>query len=426
MIDIDDYQRYNDFYNQEKKKMIESLQPVEPSYRVEYLIGLFISSNDYNLLDDLADRLFVSRNSLTGDLKKVRHYFSRFHLDISQTPNYGLRLIGSEANIRKCLWERELNHHPNLDHFQDLIGKINQLLELHSYRCRGYALDEIAAYFLVAATRISQDHLIEGRNEQVDHQELDLIHKIFRLLLPAKQAIARTEAAAALIFIKSRQSFPLEPPYLFKDIDFENQNIIVRLLKEISKYYQVNLFDNHDYDIKLRNRLAGHLAPLRIRIENDIQFHNPILLEIKQNHTFAFMLATIACQYLNTYYKAEITQDEIGYIAIFLDTAIKKRTTFSNEKSILLVCDYVIGAQQLLKFQFEQTFTRHIKNIKVTDSYNLTKSLAEIDYIFTTSPLQVVDKPAMDISLDLTDYQIDEIKAREKSIDSFFANSRLF
>ncbi len=409
-IDIHDYQRYHDFYNREKKKMLDSMKPVEPGERVEYLIGLLISSNDYILLDDLAEQLFVSRNSLTGDLKKVRRYFSRFNLDISQTPNYGLRLRGSEINIRKCLLERELIHHDNLEQFLVLLSQINELLNRHNYRCLGYALDEITSFFIVASTRINHGNMITETTYSPASQEMGFIREIFSLLLPETKELCSNELNFALIFIKSRLSFPLESPHLFKDIDFESQNIIVRLLKEISRYYQVNLFDNHDYDIELRNHLAGHLGPMRIRIENDIQLHNPILLEIKQNHTFAFMLAKIACQYLSSFYKKEITQDEIGYIAIFLDTAIKKRTTFSNEKNIMLVCDYGIGSQQLLKFQFEQTFTRHIKNIEVTDSHNLPAKLSNIDYIFTTSPLEIAKKPAMEISLDLTDYQIDEIK----------------
>lgn len=62
-----------------------------------------------------------------------------------------------------------------------------------------------------------------------------------------------------------------------------------------------------------------------------------------------------------------------------------------------------------MKFQFEQTFPKYIKELTVTDSHFL-QSFNNIDYIFTTTPLSNIDIPTLDISFDLTEYQIDEIK----------------
>lgn len=407
MLDIFDYNAYNTFYQQENALLMNTIQPVDPYERIDYLITLFLNNNDYILLDDLSETLYISRNSLTNDLKKVREYFCKFSLTIINKPNYGLKLTGKESNFRLCMLNRELTYHSQPKQYNTLLTFLKTLFQEYDFSYFGNTIHELTLFFLIARTRIRDGHFIQESQSFYPFQEMMLAQKIYHYLFDAD--IPDNEYKYASMFLSSRRSYPLTSPYLFHEVNFEIQNIIIHILEELNKYYQINLFDKHDYDIELRNYLSVHMIPLVVRIKNDIQFHNPILQEIKVNHTLSFLLATIASQYLSSYYKKAISEDEIGYITLLLDLAIKKRTTYSNEKNILLVCDYGRGAQQLLKFQFEQTFPKYIKELTVTDSHFL-QSFNNIDYIFTTTPLSNIDIPTLDISFDLTEYQIDEIK----------------
>lgn len=401
---INDYQKYNNFYNLEKEKILSEKQIIHYE-RVDYLIDLFLNNEEYVLLDQLAENLYISRNSLTTDLHKVRKYLENFQLTIINKPNYGLKLCGDETNIRCCLLDRKYNN-TKLDDYNNLFKFIKNMIENDKFIYFKNCLHEIILYFLISATRINQGHFINKKIIKHYNEEELTAKQIYDFLdIPANPV----ELQFAGIFLKSRQSYPLKSPYLFYDTDFEIQNIIIHILEDIYKYYQINLFDRHDYDIDLRNYFSVHMIPLVIRIKYDIQMHNPLLPKIKKYHTLAFILATTACQYLVSYYKKNITEDEIGYIALLLDLAIKKRITYSNEKKILIVCDYGRGAQQLLKFQFEQTFTRHVKEIFISDSYHLDNISNQVDHIFSTSPLPPKYNATI-VSYDLTDYQINEIR----------------
>ena len=52
---------------------------------------------------DLADRLFVSSQSVSVDLHEVETELSKFGLSLVRRPRYGIRVEGPEINRRTCL-----------------------------------------------------------------------------------------------------------------------------------------------------------------------------------------------------------------------------------------------------------------------------------------------------------------------------------
>lgn len=54
-------------------------------------------------IDQLADELFVSRSTLQNDLKDVKVVINRYNLHLKRKPNYGLKISGSEKNIRYAI-----------------------------------------------------------------------------------------------------------------------------------------------------------------------------------------------------------------------------------------------------------------------------------------------------------------------------------
>ncbi|MBQ3375144.1 MAG: helix-turn-helix domain-containing protein [Erysipelotrichaceae bacterium] len=60
------------------------------------------NDDGYINLDDLAERLGYSRSSLRTHLKNTRRFFDSYGIFLKSVPHYGLEVVGSEMNIRKC------------------------------------------------------------------------------------------------------------------------------------------------------------------------------------------------------------------------------------------------------------------------------------------------------------------------------------
>ena len=58
--------------------------------------------NEWITLDDLANILFVSRGSISGDLKDVSRVLDRFGLKLERRSHYGIRVTGPEMARRVC------------------------------------------------------------------------------------------------------------------------------------------------------------------------------------------------------------------------------------------------------------------------------------------------------------------------------------
>ena len=68
-----------------------------------YIIRKLLSLDYPIKLDDLADELYVSRNTISLDIKEVKRLLHNYHLIIVQSNNNGIIVEGSEIQKRICI-----------------------------------------------------------------------------------------------------------------------------------------------------------------------------------------------------------------------------------------------------------------------------------------------------------------------------------
>ena len=83
----------------------------------------------------------------------------------------------------------------------------------------------------------------------------------------------------------------------------------------------------------------------------------------------------------------DISDDEIGYIAIDIKMSLDKR--FSREKcNVLLICSTGRGTAELLRSDLMSYFGSHIARMDLSSYFNAERmNLDEYDYIFSTVPV---------------------------------------
>ncbi|WP_320928941.1 HTH domain-containing protein [Hungatella sp.] len=99
---------------QEKEGGIERLKleleqggglPDSNEDRTNYLLAYLLNHSDYVKIEELSDFLCVSRSTLQSSVREVEEILSQYHIRISRKPNYGIRVEGSEFDIRRCIGE---------------------------------------------------------------------------------------------------------------------------------------------------------------------------------------------------------------------------------------------------------------------------------------------------------------------------------
>ena len=77
--------------------------PSTPRERVRYLLNDLLSRADWITLDELSGALYVSRASISSDLKRVEEILADYDLSLEKRPHHGIRVSGTEMDRRLCL-----------------------------------------------------------------------------------------------------------------------------------------------------------------------------------------------------------------------------------------------------------------------------------------------------------------------------------
>lgn len=101
-LNIIDYDAYCSIKDDASNGGLKSI-PSTSEGRVDYLLNDLLSRVDWITLDDLSEILYVSRNAISGDLKRVEAQLAKFDLKLERRPHYGIRVSGSEMSRRLCL-----------------------------------------------------------------------------------------------------------------------------------------------------------------------------------------------------------------------------------------------------------------------------------------------------------------------------------
>ncbi|TDW14714.1 HTH domain-containing protein [Breznakia blatticola] len=77
--------------------------PMTKEDRIQFQLELLLLNNDkYIKVEDIADQLYISKSSVSQDLKEVRTILEEFNLTLITRPNYGIKVEGKEFDFRLC------------------------------------------------------------------------------------------------------------------------------------------------------------------------------------------------------------------------------------------------------------------------------------------------------------------------------------
>ena len=411
----------------QKRELQESAIPNSSEERVQYLLEYLLNAEGYVKLDDLSELLYISKKTLTNNLKEVECLLGEYNLCLKRKPNYGVRVEGKEFDRRLCIAgyvAKKIRLLEKLDGDQDVTEEIQWIyqcvrgcLSKYNFDISNVAFQNLILHIQIAILRMRGGHYVpmaEGDGEKVRNRKTyrmaeEILGKIkdkFRVEFPPSE----------IVYI----AIHLEGKKMVANIggceDAEGNLVISQEISDLvdqmlGAVYDAFKFDFRD-DLELRMSLSQHMVPLVVRLRHDMKLTNPLLKDIKERYSFAYTMATTACVVLNHKYHKTLKEDEVGYIALLFALALERKKTEVAKKNILLVCASGRGSAQLLLHRYKTEFGPYLNKVSVCDVGRIgEQDFSEIDYVFTTVPIPVkIPVPIQEVEYFLKSADIQAVK----------------
>lgn len=423
-LDIKDDNLFSEF--EQKELLTYDFDFSEPKNRTNYICLRFLFASSYIKLEDLMDEMYISRSTIQNDMRFVREYLSKFNLDFDARPNYGLKIIGIERDIRNAIASiiYKMNNtiignkatdivnmfdKDGIDTIYDILVKnINE----SEIKLSDVALNNLVVHIAIAIKRIRINQYFQSKVD-LDLQANDE-YKI------ATNIVRDVEKSFDVVFPEDEITYITMHLMGTKLILKESEGI--RLSKEENRLIAIAEKIIETVDKKLSYRLVGdrellssivmHLKPAIYRFKNNMNIRNPLLDSIKVNYPVAYEASMIASDVLVEEMGINFNDDEIGYIAIHLGAAIERAKMEESPVRALLVCTTGVGSSKLLKYKLKSKFSDQIEIVDTTELYNIEKYRGvNLDLIITTVPFsQKPNVPYIFISDILGESTFEEIQ----------------
>ena len=423
----------NELFHNEVKKI-----PNSANDRLIYLINKLISEDRYIKLFDVSEEIYTSSKTLSQDLKKVSELLENYNLFLERKPYYGIRLQGNEIDIRNFhidVLEKRLNENDIED---DVKLKIVEIAENISVNFRGknikisdISLQNLAISFYVTLNRIDKNYLIEDIIENEDELfkvkkgEIKACINDLKNIFNLKKDMSERDIDYLTIRFMTTETMTYSS---IKNLDVKD---IQKLIEDIFFYINVTFKIDLSNDEMLYKNLYTHLIALVIRLRFGIKTQNPLIDDIKKNIPFEYNLSQYVCSRIGEKYSKELSEDEVGYIAVILHMAkeINKR---NRKKNILLICPSGRGISKFLTYTFKNSFSEYLNEINACGLSDLKYiNLDEIDIVFSLVDDKLnINKPVYKIKYFLNSDDLEDIKKilddNKEYVNSIFAKELFF
>lgn len=373
----------------------------------------------------LADELYISVPTVLKVIRKCEDWLKQYPIQIVNERNHGFRLQYEESEYRIALKDFIMRK-SDLDEVKknmyfffanmdmNLIKKcIIEIENEWNYRFTDDSFYEILIYCCLAYQR--RDY---AYHPYYDHEEMLIIQHyneypftvaIFKKLHEKMHVIFSNEDVLFLAmqimcskFIDitgHHESLGVVKQYDNKLVDFVNQ-----LLDMISNILDVDL----RCDEKLRTSLIFHLRSTIFRIRYGTPQGNNLMPFIKEEYKHVLRATWVISILFEEYYGLHITEDELGYIVLYIESAIERIT---HPYQVVLLSDSSMGHVQLLCEKIRKIIPE-VKDVAIESTHDFRiGEYADADVIITSHDLNIHDKRIIQIENLLSEEGISKLHA---------------
>lgn len=414
-LNITDKEKFESFQRKLYSRLSDEYLPGTSEERIQYLLEYLFNSPSYVKLDELSESLFISKRTLTADLKEVEQYINQFNIKVIRKPNYGIKLEGGEFDARLCIASFSGKRlHKGNQSMDEIAACVSSVLKSNDFTITGASYQNLVVHLYIAISRIMECHYVPLPKEYMEQKDDSLEYQIATEIARSLQTtfhitFPETEIFYIAIHLAGKKIiYPRDEAEQNMIITQEINDLVTAMLERV---YDLFKFDFRN-DLELRMILCQHLVPLSVRIKYDMNLKNPLLRDVKEKFCLSYTMASNGVTVINEHFHVLLSEDEIAYFAFAFALALERKKSEIQKKNILLVCSSGRGSAKLLQYKYQSYFKDYINNITACDLGSLYKvDFADYDYIFTTVPITVpVPLPILEVQYFLDDNDIVNVK----------------
>ncbi|MGX8852205.1 BglG family transcription antiterminator [Amedibacillus sp. YH-ame10] len=357
--------------------------------RIYKLLNFLLSQRKSISLTKCADYIFVSKSTLTSDLKELEKILSKFSLRLIQTKGY-IWIDGLERDKRTCLMDNSFAILPMISsklmadteavHVEFIRKTLMKELLERQYPISDVEFQNIIIWLNVSIKRIMNFFYLNDEDITSDGQydaEIQIAADIFeRIETKYFIRVPQTEINFLAMYINNHSNFS-NTDYISEDLN----TFILEALEKIRESYPTDF----THDVDLRISLALHCVPLISRARNNVQIKNEMLDYIKQSFPYAFDIATFFSYLLSERYKCKIKESETAFLAIYFNKSINEYSVLKGNKRICIITNLKRSEYFLLEQFLYDKFQKYIVSITFVTGNDLdTLDLDQFDLFFST------------------------------------------
>jgi lichenan operon transcriptional antiterminator len=423
----------------------ESINDIIPDNRNYYIDLLLIDNGDYMKIEDIADKLFVSKGTIINDLNKQQELLSNYNLIIKHKSKSGIKLFGEESNLRefkttlimKIIGTYGSNRVKRVQEFITNVDLkfINEIIIEAEDSFQFILTDSSYFNIMISLALLIERHksqLIQKNNlQQTDFEKKIATFISKRLEDEYSLNLYKTE----LIYIKmlitsakfqSKSVYSLDNQELLREIAPEEFDVLKKVISKIDQSYNENFIS----DNKFICSLFIHINALFLRLSNSIYLDNPLKDKIKLELGYEFEISTYFSKLIKNYFGFELDDNAVCDIALYMAASLQRCEDNNCLKpNIIVICISGMATSQYVEAKLRKIYP----DIKIKHSLSLreaigVKTYSKNDVLISTVPFHRDDVEIIEISPILTDENLKEIddKLNELSIPGEEASCQLF
>lgn len=401
--------------------------------REHFILYRLLFSKENILFDELSEELYISRSTLSNDFKKIREKLNRYGLVVKSKANKGVFIEGTERKKRRFIidyfYDRNffsiIDQYVNDDSFRKTLDfeelAIIILEECGEYNLKisDFILQNLVVHISLAVRRIHEGFCINklSNNFMQDSNVYNVSDRILK----------RISHLTGIVFPKEEINYValhLISKSHMKSSCKDILEIDEKIKDELIDYFiKKNTRMSHIFqsDSNLLRGLVSHLKLLLIRLKNQVNLENPLLLEIKEQHSDSFYLSMDLVKNLPILSGFELSDDEIAYISLHIMAGMEK---FKEQQkiNILVICATGFGSAQMLRSRIHNELGNLVNIINVIGYYELDcESLKNVDAIISTVELEniVLSIPIFTVSVFLNNEEVLLLKDKLLQLHGF-------
>lgn len=365
-LNILDENKFNNFLG--KKQELEP-DIYNSSQRVYIILFYILQSTKPVTINDLMERMNLSRTTIVKELEKVDEKLRKSNLKLERKKHYGISVTGSEKDYRKAFSKYVLTSNLYLEpaknfkeflentNVEDLKNVLHEAIYKYNLRISDVAFKNVVDHLKILIFRVSQGNFIASsvNISKIDEIYLQISEYICSSIKDKYNiTVPGTEVKFLAVHISAKT--------FTSRIDTAEKDLLAKDIKNILEYLDNEFLTDFRNSEELKESLLLHMFPLLNRLYYNLQLENPLIEEIYAKYANVFVVSYRFAELIEKKYSYMLSRDEIGYIAIHFAVYLErlKNKSLENIKRIIVICETGGGSAQLLKLKLESIFKNAI------------------------------------------------------------------